>query len=166
VATNDSTRYQQLRARVAALSFELIIGDDGAQFVLGGKHGTEVVFIHRNESDDDLSTWIQNREREADATGQTRDAAQCLKDFEAESLTLPFNEILKYLDDCNIVVSLDLVEELGDVKSTVRGIGHEDAEYSVGHRRWSEQGVRHAWAEQRLLWKLRGVTENDPSLGS
>lgn len=39
------------KRRCEALGLELLTNDDGAQFVL---EGTEVVFIHRSEMDDDL----------------------------------------------------------------------------------------------------------------
>jgi len=90
-----------------------------------------------------------------------RTAAERLKQLEAEAASRPLDEILKYLDGCSVSVSLDLVEGLGALNAEVHHVGHANAEYTIAYRRWSEEGVRSIWAEQKLIWSLRLPADED-----
>lgn len=57
--------FETLRARVQALGYEIIVSNQGEQFVIESRdrdHMIEVLFVHRNDEDDDLDTFLTDRE--------------------------------------------------------------------------------------------------------
>jgi hypothetical protein len=148
-----------LKARCKALGYELVIGDNGQQFMLGGPHGTEAIFIHRSDEDDDLAGWIESREAEkygpqlatvnqwfSDGTysppSELRPALDLFKRLVAEGESISVKAITHYLRACG---------------RTVGGDGDDDASYAVMMPNQSRRGLSFAYAEAKLYHQLTGV---------
>jgi len=133
-----------LKARVRALGMELVVADDGAQFVLGGNRGLDVIFTHRSASDEALDRWLEIRE----ARGRRiADCAEELRRLEADLAETPLQEIIDDLRAHGYAVSL---KRNGDFRISRQ-------------QEWTEKGVRAFAAFVQLVEPIRtaaGVIED------
>jgi hypothetical protein len=66
------------------VGYELIVNDKGEQFVTESRerdNTVEVLFIHRNEEDDDLEEWIADREHVSERVRQTADVLMAVREL-------------------------------------------------------------------------------------
>ena len=72
-------------------------------------------------------------------------AVALLKQLEEESEAVPLEDVLEYLSACNFDVM-----QVGAINED----SSRQDEWTVSHN-WPEKGVRHQWAEQKLISSLR-----------
>jgi hypothetical protein len=87
-----------------------------------------------------------------------RAAAERLAALEERSKEVPLDEVLKFLNGCNFAIRREVVDGVGHVDDSP-AVDGGDFTYQIGHDEWTETGVRHTWAEQKLIWALRGVSD-------
>jgi hypothetical protein len=130
--SNDPTMTLSVIKRLAGEGSSVLFGEFWDQLTAALKGGDDAV---------------PNADAANDAQADdSESAAQMLKQLEQQSEAMEFHAVADYLTGSQYLVA-----------NHVCATDTED-EYTVSHS-WTEKGVRHQWAEQKLIAKLRGFDE-------
>jgi hypothetical protein len=165
MATSNVT---DLKARCKALGYELIIGDDGTQFVI--EHRTqphdliEVLFIHRSDVDDDLEGWIADREQVSERVRKGNGADEqddylFHGDYPLPPELQPALDLYKRLFyEAEALTDDVIMRRLGGCEILVGRYGHE---YAIMRPNLTRRGVSFFYADWKFHEILSGVEPAD-----